>query len=396
MKKFIYLCGVLLLSVNVMAQIDLNDRSWDSVLYECFDEPIPYWEWDANNFSNSNHRWKAFLGNHIDSDSLYHLYQFNNARYDSINGTMRLVAEYDTAGLIPLCQFDLPDNGSSCNNIYLSNKLYFSGAIEYVKNVWFPWRGMFRYGYFEIRCKLPKHKGAFPAFWLHSSSTVQQDPYYEEIDIFEYNWKIGDPNSYHWAFTNPDPTYPGDPYVITTGIYRNLTGNSIDFDTETFARNYPRLPAEADDISGWHTYSCEWMPDHVYWYLDGQLVNSYYNVAHIPSHPMTLKTNYAIDGYCNYGDTTWMGTGEMTIDHIKVYQLKCNCNTEKTITCQSDLNLFDYTVKKSITIAPTNDTIVVGATDKITFRATDFFEITGPFEVQQGGEFTVIRQDCPE
>ena len=57
MKKFIYLCGMMLLSLNIMAQIDLNDRNWDTVLIENFDESSSYWEWHQGNFSISNYRW---------------------------------------------------------------------------------------------------------------------------------------------------------------------------------------------------------------------------------------------------------------------------------------------------------------------------------------------------
>ena len=32
----------------------------------------------------------------------------------------------------------------------------------------------------------------------------------------------------------------------------------------------------------------------------------------------------------------------------------------------------------------------------VTFRATDYFEITGPFQVENGGELTVIMQECPD
>ena len=38
----------------------------------------------------------------------------------------------------------------------------------------------------------------------------------------------------------------------------------------------------------------------------------------------------------------------------------------------------------------------LGSTDKVTFRATDSFEVTGPFQVNSGGEMTVIMQECPE
>jgi beta-glucanase (GH16 family) len=137
------------------------------------------------------------------------------------------------------------------------------------------------------------------------------------------------------------------------------------------------------------------MPDHVCWYLDGQLVNSYHDIAHIPRHPMTLKTNYAINDYYNYDGETWTESDKMIIDHIKVCQLKWDCGTDETITCQSDLDVFDYAVKKTVSITSTINEPIVSSTAKITFRVADSFEITGPFEVQSGGEFTVILQDCP-
>lgn len=91
-----------------------------------------------------------------------------------------------------------------------------------------------------------------------------------------------------------------------------------------------------------------------------------------------------------------LGKGdEITIDSIRVYQLKTDCDTDETIASQSDLDNFDYAVKNSISITSTINEPVVSNTDKVTFRVADTFEITGPFEVQQGGEFAVIQQDCP-
>lgn len=36
MRKYFYLCFVLLLSVNTMGQIDLNDGNWESVINDDF------------------------------------------------------------------------------------------------------------------------------------------------------------------------------------------------------------------------------------------------------------------------------------------------------------------------------------------------------------------------
>ena len=170
---------------------------------------------------------------------------------------------------------------------------------------------------------------------------------------------------------------------------------------------YIRIPSEQEDIGGWHTYSCEWLPDHVFWYLDGNLVSAYFDQTHIPRHPITLKTSYAINHYAVEAikDSTnhvigyepdWMGSDTLTIDYVRVYQLEWDCDTEEVIASQNDLDQYEYAVKKSVTIAPPSTGIAIGNTDKVTFRATNFMKAAGPFEVQSGGEFTVIMQECPD
>ena len=392
MKKFIYLCCMFMLNLNVMAQI-YPDPNWRDALIEDFDEPISYWEWHQGDFSNSNYRWKAYLGSTIAPPTLFHVYQPNNAIYDSINGMMRLVCEYDFFDSIPAHKFPIPNN-TNYDSLVLGNKLYFSGAIEYVKNIWFPNQGKFLYGYFEIRCKNPIHQGAFPAFWLQSASKDSLDSYYEEIDIFEYSWSLGDPNAYWLPIPNPHATIPGDSLVTTTGIYHNLHGQSVDTHADSYGRNYPTLSQESG-MGCWHTFSCEWMPDHIYWFIDGNLVNSYHDRTHIPCHPLHLKTNYSIDGSYDHGGIVWKGTDEMDIDYIKVFSLKTNCGLVETIASQNDLDSFQYELKNSIYVTSTAGDVRVYNTDTVAFRMVDTFEVTGPFQVDRGAAFSVIRQDCP-
>jgi hypothetical protein len=59
------------------------------------------------------------------------------------------------------------------------------------------------------------------------------------------------------------------------------------------------------------------------------------------------------------------------------------------------LNNFNYAVKNSISITSIVGQPIIDSGDKVTFRVADAFEITGPFEVNSGAEFTVIMQDCP-
>jgi beta-glucanase (GH16 family) len=155
-----------------------------------------------------------------------------------------------------------------------------------------------------------------------------------------------------------------------------------------------------DSLSHWHTYTCEWMPEYIKWYCDGNIVNEYHNPDSIPSHHLALKANYAIDHYALQQQDedwrpVWRGSDNMVIDYINVYQLKWDCDMDETITCQQELDSFDYAVKRSIDISSSSGNVIVRNTDKVTFRVSDSFEITGPFQADSGGEMTVIVQQCP-
>jgi hypothetical protein len=404
MKKIVYLCGLMLLSMNMMAQIDLNDRNWDTVFFDDFTEMDRHW--DESWLSNPVNTWMAFPGfDVIDGWGWYQVYQYANNLFCPAEGEMKLVGEYcDT-----LWKNNYPLPGFM-GGVYPSpdSLFYFSGYIESYKDS-IDNDLKFQYGYFEIRCKLPKHEGAHSGFWLQNANPNPPDTFYEEIDIVEYSWSAGDSEADWLVVTNPNATEAGDPRFYSTAISQNLHGQYVNPYTDVYSMVYPHIPNNHEDVSGWHTYSCEWMPDHVYLYLDGELVSSFYDKTHIPRHPLTLKTNYGIDGYgvipitdgnnnvIGY-DPGWMGTDTLTIDFIRVYQLDWDCGNDEVITCQNDLNSFIVhpSVKNSISLAPINGTITIGNMDKVTFRVANTFEITSPFQANSGCEFTVIRQDCPE
>ena len=375
-----------------MAQIDLNDQNWKCAVNEQFDEGALYWQWDTTRFLNKgDYSWKAHIGT-IAPKGEHEVYQFGNCQINTSDSTMYLVAYYDSANIHQnhyyLPKWMWPENGGSG---YPSNDslLYFSGALEYYKKEYVQNEDerKFLYGYFEIRCKLPTHQGAFPAFWLQVSSDTIGNKYYEEIDIFEYSWWITSP-----AGPNHNTPELGSKRCYTCGLYFNDTDTF--YHDHSYARTYPSIPSHSSDLDQYHSFSCEWMPDHVIWYFDGSVMNEYYNMDSIPHRPLYLKTNYAIDNYYKHGEK-WLGPGEMVIDYIKTYQLNWDCSTDETITCQSDLNDFVYAVKKSVAITSTLEEPIVENGDKTTFRVTDTFEVAGPFEVENGAEFTVIVQTCP-
>ena len=97
MKKFIYLCGMMLLSINMMAQIDLYDRNWNAVLIEDFDQGASYWQWDTLSFLNTgDHSWKSYIGGTIAPSGEHEVYQYNNCQINAADHTMHLVAYYES------------------------------------------------------------------------------------------------------------------------------------------------------------------------------------------------------------------------------------------------------------------------------------------------------------
>ena len=143
-------------------------------------------------------------------------------------------------------------------------------------------RPKFSYGYFEIRAKLPKGPGIWPAFWLTNDSTL-------EIDALEM---LGD-----------------RPNRIYMTLHRN--GSQV----QGIAHDGP------DYSAGFHTYGVDWQPTYVKWYIDGELCASY--LGAMPSDPLYVCLNTAVGG-------AWPGapTSATTfpvnydIDYLRVYDTK--------------------------------------------------------------------------
>lgn len=285
MKKFIYLCGMMLLSMNMMAQIDFYDQNWKLTFHDEFDTTRI---WDTNSWiSMPDNKWDAYPG-YIIHGKEHQIYQYDHCVFDTSNGYMRLVAECDSIR-IKNHEYHLPNvlNGHYPNTYGKTDSLYyFSGEIDT--------RTKFQYGYFEIQCKLPVHQGAFPAFWLFSSSSVPGNSYYEEIDIFEYSWWISSPQS-----PNPNPPGTGSKRCYTCALCFNDTENIRD--GHIYGQAYPLIPSNSSDLDHFHKFGCKWTPEHIVWYFDGNIMNDYSHADSIPHRLLTLKTNYAIDSYYKHG-----------------------------------------------------------------------------------------------
>lgn len=126
----------------------------------------------------------------------------------------------------------------------------------------------FLYGKIEVRAKLPKGAGAFPAIWTLGNDftldgLVDSDqgvgwPMCGEIDIMEL---IG---------ANPDVAGTSDSTVHGT-IHNGMTEDGDKAQTNTYT-----LPDGQTFNDDFHTFSIVWNPDTIQWYVDDNLYSTVY------------------------------------------------------------------------------------------------------------------------
>ncbi|WP_245579706.1 glycoside hydrolase family 16 protein [Alteribacter aurantiacus] len=179
------------------------------------------------------------------------------------------------------------DNGNlilSSKEEYYEGRSYTSGAVQSKDKF------NFKYGKIEMRARLPKGKGIFPAFWLLPNG---EETWLPEIDIFEM---IGDEPNEIWMVVHME----------------DKNGNLL--------RDYSSYVG--DDYSyKYHTFGIEWTSTEIRWFIDG--IERFKTKRLVPNEEMYLYINTAIGG-------NWPGSPDKTtsfpqffsVDYVRVYQLE--------------------------------------------------------------------------
>lgn len=146
-----------------------------------------------------------------------------------------------------------------------------------------------KYGVFEIRAKIPRGKGLWPAFWL----LPVNGNWPPEIDVLEI---LGD---------NPQRLY--------ASWHSNAGGTHS---TETKAINVP------DTSADFHTYSINWTKDAIEWFFDDVQVASKPTPEDF-HQPMYMLVNLAVGGgWPGAPDGTTQFPAKYTIDWVRAYARK--------------------------------------------------------------------------
>lgn len=146
----------------------------------------------------------------------------------------------------------------------------------------------FLYGKAEMKAKLPAGQGIFPAFWM---ITDKEDTWLPEIDIMEM---LGHQPNEIWMVSH------------WLGEKGKLKSDFSSFTSEDFSKDF-------------HTFSVEWSPDSIKWFIDG--IERFRSTKYIPNENMYLYLNTAVGG-------NWPGTPDYTtvfpaiyeIDYVKVFK----------------------------------------------------------------------------
>lgn len=192
---------------------------------------------DGDNLNSSRWRndypWgKTLVGNEQE------YYSDNNFEIDG--GTLKLITKkenvYEKA--IPyLSDSEILDDG-------VSNKRWFN----YTSGMIFS-KKLFGYGKYEIRCKIPKGKGFWPAFWTFGGSR------WNEIDVFEF-----------WNEDNIWGNY--DPGKLSKIPHFNA---HYDYDGDGNSENCGTKYNGIDYSQSFHTFTMIWDSYKIEWYIDGNL-----------------------------------------------------------------------------------------------------------------------------
>ncbi len=403
MKKFIYLCGMMLITTNIMAQIDLDDQNWKCFIDEDFSIPR-YWDshWeDQNGEQNYQPLWKCFAdeiwwSGVIGTINERHAYQRTNVVFSN-DSTLKLIGELKSQHPMKCSQNGISDSTYSpapyykychkCDSVHLQHPYvhYYTGMIETIDPV--------GYGYYEIECKMPVHNGAYSAFWFWSNLGHT----YNEIDVFEHSTNLT-PNLYNESLSG----IWYNPFGATVTGVINDYGDTIIPPAQRLASHHHFLPENSTTLDEYHKFGCLWMPERVTFYVDGIAVNDFNDPNMIPPHPMWLKITHVEDFNAKIGidennDTIWGDwNDEMTIKYVKAYRLKTDCTDDIVIRNISDFNSYVFSTKHTIIIRGENNTLAIPYGSCFTMRAAESITIDKSFEISQGSEMTLIVHDCPE
>ncbi len=167
--------------------------------------------------------------------------------------------------------------------------------------------------YIEMRAKLTRGIGAWPAFWLnpgveYPDGTFSATPWPPEIDIFEFfNWQGREKTRELFVNvqSNNEPKKYGNPYVIFSALNANN-------------EYVPGMDFSED----FHVFALDWRENRPIWLLDGHPIRQMYYEWNAPPAHILVTNQLGIEfakpamSEMKADESNW----DYVIDYIRVWQ----------------------------------------------------------------------------
>jgi beta-glucanase (GH16 family) len=162
--------------------------------------------------------------------------------------------------------------------------------------------GLFLYGCFQARIRVPTGFGIWPAFWLLGQDDVYGWPLCGEIDVMEAPSSATTVNQVHQGTHSPS-AYDGG--SVAVGI----------------------PPALAEWGRGFHTFAADWGPGEIRFLIDERMtgvvtrddVELHGGTWVFDERPQAPVLNIAVGGWAGPPDGSW-AEQSMVVDWVRVYQ----------------------------------------------------------------------------
>lgn len=236
--------------------------------------------------TNSNAGWKLTFFDEFNGTQLKQSKWNNGSEFGRVNGEEQVYLEQQvrvSGGKLRIYAERIPTQYRNKTLPFRSGMITTKGKFEQ------------RYGKYEIRCKLPNGTGYWPAFW---TLEVKPAAFQKEIDIME---TIGSrPMLASFNYHHPDENDKRQSYF----------GQWIG----------------PDFTKAFHTYTLEWNPNRLIWYVDD--VERYRlerPEVPVPRVDMYLIVNLAVGGIFPEAvdeppDATTPQRAALVVDYVRVYE----------------------------------------------------------------------------
>lgn len=314
------------------------------------------------------------------------------------NGSLKIIARKENPPISGTYQ-----NWSNNGTLTTSSFDYSSGWIESKKE--------FSYGWYEIKCRIPKGRGFWPAFWLFD----QHNGTRSELDIFEFwNESTCVFGSYNASMLSKNPHFTlhsnkyhpgGDDTQCAYDLYGCASNGGADFSVAP------------------HVFAVDWSPFIIVWYIDGIEVNRMYryntivlaggqsspvncdnaligdnylaNESWPTSDRMQVRFNLALQygssnrenpniGFNNAPDATTPFPSTFEIEYFRYYKRNDACQNNVTLSSFTlDQEMYNNFVAQNITV--TNQ--VINDEYQTDITASNSVILNPGFEAVNGSDF---------